>query len=321
MNVVVLTEGSNKVGFGHLTRCVALAQALQERGAQIVFYVNGTDIVAPLLEGMEWELCDWHKDSLLVFDDVDVVIVDSYEASVETCFHVAELVSQIVFFDDNNRIRYPKGLVINGAVNAADLPYVENPGVTYLLGADFIALRRVFWDIKRQPLAKIRRAYVTVGGYDVLGILPRILKALTRWLPAVEKHVVAGNSNVLCKQRATNLIYVHNNCSAQEIQQLMCTADFAVSAGGQTLCELARCGVPTAGICVEENQRNNFNAWVDAQCIVPFEEKYLETQLSAFCMACENVAWRESFFVRGQTLVDGQGARRIVAAIEERVVS
>ena len=41
----------------------------------------------------------------------------------------------------------------------------------------------------------------------------------------------------------------------------MLEADIAVSAGGQTLFELARVGTPTAAVCVADNQINNLRGF------------------------------------------------------------
>jgi RimJ/RimL family protein N-acetyltransferase len=46
--------------------------------------------------------------------------------------------------------------------------------------------------------------------------------------------------------------------------ELMTASDIAVSAAGQTLFELARCGVPTIAVGVAENQRHNLEGFTDA---------------------------------------------------------
>ena len=42
---------------------------------------------------------------------------------------------------------------------------------------------------------------------------------------------------------------------------LMLKSDICISGGGQTTYELARVGVPTIGICLAENQKNNLMGW------------------------------------------------------------
>ncbi len=43
----------------------------------------------------------------------------------------------------------------------------------------------------------------------------------------------------------------------------MLVSDIAISSGGQTLCELARIGTPTIGICCAQNQQQNLECWRD----------------------------------------------------------
>ncbi|MDQ7082427.1 MAG: glycosyltransferase [Aquificota bacterium] len=59
--------------------------------------------------------------------------------------------------------------------------------------------------------------------------------------------------------------------SAEEMKNLMLDADIAISAGGQTLYELARVGVPTIAVAVAENQMWNVSEWQEAGFIEAVE--------------------------------------------------
>ena len=51
----------------------------------------------------------------------------------------------------------------------------------------------------------------------------------------------------------------------------MLNTDIAISAGGQTLYELAYLGVPTIAIVESDNQKNNVNAWKTSGCMEGIE--------------------------------------------------
>lgn len=45
MRVLILTEGYSHTGYGHISRCTAIAQVFRERNANVTFIVNGDESV------------------------------------------------------------------------------------------------------------------------------------------------------------------------------------------------------------------------------------------------------------------------------------
>ena len=50
MKVFIVTEGGSKIGFGHVTRCISLSEAFEEKGIFPEFIVNGDDTVLNFLK-------------------------------------------------------------------------------------------------------------------------------------------------------------------------------------------------------------------------------------------------------------------------------
>ncbi|MBA7589475.1 hypothetical protein ES708_31560 [subsurface metagenome] len=105
---------------------------------------------------------------------------------------------------------------------------------------------------------------VTFGGDDAKNMNPKILKLLNEKYPELNKNVIIGrayqNVEEIKKEadKNTNLIYYPD---AEKMKEVILNSDIAISAGGQTLYELARVGVPTIGICVAGNQLGNIKEW------------------------------------------------------------
>ena len=115
MKVVILTEGSRDIGFGHVTRCVSLCQAFKEKGIEPLLLINGDDSIIELIKDTDYEITDWLKMRQQVFErikDSDIVIIDSYLADKEFYEDLSELVKFPVYIDDNKRIDYPKVLLL-----------------------------------------------------------------------------------------------------------------------------------------------------------------------------------------------------------------
>ena len=303
MDVYILTEGSKKVGFGHITRCISLYQAFEERKIIPKLLVNGDSNVRIFLKGLNYQIFDWLKEkneTYKLLEKTDIVIIDSYLADLNFYKKISKIVKTPVYIDDNKRLDYPSGIVVNGAIYAEELNYPQEEGITYLLGNKFLPLRKEFWYVPKKVInEKIKNILITFGGIDDYGLSYKI------------KNKLNDKFNVFIvdpkKKRFT----------ARKMIGLMLKSDICISGGGQTTYELARCGVPTIGICFAKNQIFNlkggqkegyleFAGWYNDKNIF----KKIENNLTSL-----NYKKRVKMSMAGKNCVDGKGTRRIVTEI------
>jgi spore coat polysaccharide biosynthesis predicted glycosyltransferase SpsG len=235
------------------------------------------------------------------------------------------VVKTAVYIDDDVRLNYPRGFVLNGAILAGQVPYPERKEVNYLLGAKYAPLRKEFWDVPSKPISdNIETAMITFGGADIHNVTPKVLKLLTDACPEVLKKVIIGKSfqNIAgierLKDSSTELIYYPN---AAEMRKVMLESDIAISAGGQTLFELARIGVPTIGICMAENQLQNIEGWRKSgflKYVGWYSDENLEQRLKSSLRYLANKRIRIHISEIGRKVIDGQGHKRIVNAINTK---
>ncbi|MDI6723954.1 MAG: UDP-2,4-diacetamido-2,4,6-trideoxy-beta-L-altropyranose hydrolase [Methanobacterium sp.] len=268
MKVLIITEGSSKIGFGHVTRCTSLYQAFSEKEASVHFIVNGDSKIQSILQNTDYAIFNWLEDSERLFKllkDFDIVIIDSYLADEAFYQKLSKSVPLAAYIDDNNRINYPEGIVINGSILAERINYPLTDRVDYLLGSQYIPLRREFWSVPEKTIkTDIKSIMLTFGGDDLRNLTPDILKLLIRYHPDLNKKIVIGrgfkNKSEIekLKDDKTELIYYPD---AQGMLKTMLESDIAISAGGQTLYELARVGLPSISIGVAYNQTHNVKNW------------------------------------------------------------
>ena len=325
MKALILTEGSKGIGFGHITRCTALLQAFLERDINPLFVVNGDNTVDDLIQTENYYRLNWLRNPELLFNlvkDTDVVVVDSYFATLDFYNKIYSTVQLLVHFDDFLRIEYPAGIVINGAVFAEELPYKDKRNILYLLGSKYVSIRKEFWHVsQRETKGNIENILLTFGGEDAKNITPLVLKQLTEKYPEVIKTVIIGKgyTNIdeinYLKDKNTNLVFYP---SAMELRDHMLNSDLTFCAGGQTLNELARTGSPTFVISVAENQRNNINGWEKLGFIKylgNYNDADLKGKIINTCAMFDNFSWRKKSCDTGQKSIDGQGCFRIVDEI------
>lgn len=332
MKIVILTEGGERIGFGHVTRCSAIYEAFAERGIIPEFVINGDKTFSRELFEKNFEVFDWleEKERLLaLLGKAEIVVVDSYLADSNFYKTIARSVGILVCLDDYKRLDYPDGVVINSALGIDPPVFPARPGLTYLLGLSYVPLRKEFWDVKLGEVRKIPKTVMVIcGGSNIGGLAEKILKLLVEEFPELNKDVILGpgfkDSEIIKKVSDEKIRFIERP-NAFMIKETMQAADMAVSAGGQTLYELARCGVPTIAVCVAENQRNHI-AMLEKERIVInagwYEDKALPQNIRAgihSLIADRGLREKMSFF--GRAAVDGQGARRIADSLLKRAES
>ena len=322
MKVFIITEGGKDIGFGHITRCLSLYQAFEERGIKPKFIINGDDDSEYLLKNINYQIFNWLDERNKLFailKSADISIIDSYLADISFYNTLSDLVKIPVYIDDNKRLDYPNGIVVNGNIHAEKLKYPKKDGITYLLGNKYTPLRKEFWEVPEKKIKEnIESIMVTFGGDDAQNMTPKIMNLLNKEYPNLKKNVIIGKSfnNIdEIKKEAdynTKLIYYPN---AQKMKEIMLESDIAISAGGQTLYELARLGVPTIGVCVADNQLGIIKEWEKLDFIEYagwYNEKSILQRIFKLFKKLENRIIRESKSKIARYHLDGKGSIRIV---------
>lgn len=320
MKIKILTEGGENIGFGHLTRCMSIYQAFQELGLDVELVVNGGGSIEKFMEGTNHRIINWLQTEKLrpIMEDTDIAVVDSYLAEPEIYKFISNECFG-VYMDDEKRISYPQGVVVNASVNAEKLQYPEKEGLKYLLGSRYLSLRREFWNcepvkIRRKP----KSILITFGGDDLRNLTPLILKTLEYQFPELKKNVVIGRGfkNIeeieKLKSGNVNLIYYPD---AGEMVETMHRSDLAVSAGGQTLYELARIGLPTLSVAVASNQVQNVKNWEKvgfSKYLGLWIDDKLPEKVTKELRGLKGYKIRNQMSAAGKRAVDVDGALRIV---------
>lgn len=310
MKVFILTEGGSKIGFGHLTRCISLYHAFKEKGASPEFVVNGDTTIKDLLKDKNYRIFNWleEKDKLFeIIEEADIVFIDSYLAKKFLYDKISRMTDgRLIMIDDYNRMAYPKGIVINPSIYGDRLNYHKKDGVVYLLGKEYIILRKEFWTIPEKRInPQVKKVLITFGAMDHSDLAKRVVNCL--------KNKFDFNFYIVDTQK--------DKLTAKEILNLMLKADICISGGGQTTYELARVGVPTIGICFAENQRFNLKGWQEKGFIEYIGWHNDNNLLEKIVNAVNKFIFFEERAKRsdiGKDYVDGKGVKRIVSKLMKK---
>lgn len=249
-SVIILTEAGKGIGFGHLTRCSALAEQLKVEGedTELIVHLKQFDLTHSKFTQLDW--LSQSPEKLLA--GAAIAVFDSYLVTEDWLRKARTLDCKLVHIDDYNRIRYPVDLIINPNMFAHDLDY-SNQDARWVGGSDYVMIRAPF----REGNVEIRETnnlclFITMGGSDYRNMLPKLAK----WAQNHRQYDIRIVSPDRTKIRIPG-ITVLPLLSAEEMSDEMRRADVVISASGQTLNELAYLRKPTIGICVDEDQEPN----------------------------------------------------------------
>lgn len=349
MTIVFRADADVAMGTGHVMRCLALAEALIDRGQRCLFlshalppalmdHLRAAGITVERPKVVVGPLASL-GDAAWVVDRAKAVgarslVVDGYQFGPAYRERLLAAAVPVLAFDDQALSdRFHAEILVNPAPEAAQLPYAERaPGATLLLGPSYAVLRRSFRRAIAAglpPLSERPSVLLTFGGTDPLGLTEPALEAALAAFPAeVGVLVVVGGGNprraALEARMAAVAPRVEGHVNTTEMAALMLRSGLALTAGGNTLGELAALGVPPAvAICVDNQEPAT--GWAVARGLVTaVDARSVPLTDAAAALAAVGAAlWadldrRIDMAERGRGVVDGQGAERIATALLAR---
>ena len=309
-------------GWGHLMRCIAIADEVSAAGGATAFHVAGdTATAAMLLRGRHpWRAGD--VGMIATAFGAATVLLDGYHYSDEDELRLTTQGLAVAAMDDDGHTshRYAR-LIINGNPHSAapDL-YMTANSAQLLLGTRYTPLRSSLTALRR-PSVRIRpvveSAVVVLGGSDSTGLSDTVLDAVTAHTTC--RVVVAGAEPRDIPPRTwgrhvQRLRWVRD---PESLALSMSQSDIAISAGGMTSYELAYLGIPSVLLPVTERQApasSELQRRGAARVVTPPVLATLGNTLKHLCNAADE---REAMALAGRAIFDGSGSRRIAQALIE----
>ena len=269
MNVLFRCDATADIGFGHLSRCIALAEALRLSGAQCVFAGQFDSAAADQVRvaGFECECLSVPLNphgAAMEFSaypqphDADVIVIDSYRADDGYIAAMGMHGAQVVVIDDFKALcSYPCDVILNFTCEAPSLSYPKGPKL--LLGPHYLPARRRLVEqrassVERDRSGPVRNLLIAVGGSDPKGIAARLLRSLDGHADDMTVRAIAqnpedlepllssfaGDSEILPRQK--------------DLSDQLLWADAAITGGGLIKYESAYMAVPVAAIAQNAGQ-------------------------------------------------------------------
>jgi UDP-2,4-diacetamido-2,4,6-trideoxy-beta-L-altropyranose hydrolase len=341
MNLVIRADADPHMGTGHVMRCLALAQACQDRGGRPIFIMAGGDpAMATRLTREGMALVSLASPPGTAADAEEVaqlalaapaawVVVDGYHFDAAYQRQLKDAGLRLLVIDDYAHAgQYYADIIVNQNLAAAEELYPRrSPGSRLLLGPAYALLRREFrqWrDWPREIPQVAGKVLVTLGGSDPANATLKVLKALLQVkLEGLAAMVVIGGANPhrqeLQSWARDAAPVIRLETDVEDMPRWLAWAEAAVAAPGSTAWELAFMGVPSLLLVLAENQRakaEHLQALGVARHLGRQQEVGSEAIARALTQLLLSAETRAQMVRRGRELVDGEGARRVLRYLQ-----
>jgi spore coat polysaccharide biosynthesis predicted glycosyltransferase SpsG len=247
ISVVFYTEAGTSRGMGHLVRCYTINEKFKEHNHKVEFYLDSDmnfDYKFKNLLYFTW-------DNLKYVKTYDVIIIDSYVASLEIYQKLHSLCKILVSIDDYGRLDYPKGIILNFAPDSKELFFKTNKeGYTYLLGLDYIPIREKILETTRINKKQI---FIMLGGMDVSKLSMNILNAIDTL--DIQKVIVLNDKDTALELEKIKNVKVLYKPSDDDLIQHMSNSTLAISTASMSIYELSYFNIPTIIVALNKNQQ------------------------------------------------------------------
>jgi len=338
--VALRADADLHIGAGHVMRCLALAEALRERGANVQL-VSGRlsprvlglfrDVGAGVVECTSaWpDPRDPEATAAATYGSPGErwVVVDGYHFDAEYVRRLKACV-RVAWIDDLNAIgMYDCDLVVNPNLGAERCTYQTGESTRVLTGAAYALVRRAFPSARRDRVpGRTRQLVITLGGADPKRLTARVVNAvLAAGLHDSRITVAVGPLNRSVAEMRLAVAGAPNVRVVQDPPDwpsLLARADLVITAAGSTAWEVAALGVPSILLMVADNQLRGALAMQEAKAaeVVRACEPVDLTELTD----CVRRLWRDQerrlvMGDRARRLIDGRGAERIASWMLEEI--
>lgn len=310
-----------------------LAQRLRDEGCSVVVFGHCADGAADARATLA-ALRDHLQGAGAALQLSDVwLVADGYHFGLafQSVIH-ASGVRFLVMDDNGENEAYDCDMILNQNVQAQEAMYARRPAGTRLLfGTQYSLMRREFRLAQPKPElppATVGRVMLTFGGADTVKLVTEVVAAL-HTVPS-RLHIrcilgsLAASSPELESVRTASPHRIEVLHNVPNMTEVMRWADLSINASGATTWECCVMGVPMIVTVLAENQRLIADGLAARGCALNAGPSaaagFRESVRNQFDALYADPARRQAMIQHARQLVDGRGAMRVVAALNEEIV-
>lgn len=329
----IRADANPSIGMGHVMRCLALAQAWQDRGGHVVL-VSALQLPA-LIERMQnekLELVPVGADDLSFTiataqqHGARWIVLDGYFFTPDYMHGIQNAGLHLLLLDDvaDRELGGVEAILNQNAYATPELYARFQPAPHLLLSSPHTLLRRDFLQQRgAKSIADIgTRVLITMGGADPANVTQQVMQALKLASASpLEVRIIVGAANrnlPALQNELPSLQAVHRAeilVNPPDMPAQMAWSDVTITAAGSSCWELFCLGVPAIVLQTSDDQKF-MSPWFAKHGVAEvmgiadqFQPQELATRLETLLA---DPARRAHLSQSASAIIDGRGAERVV---------
>jgi UDP-2,4-diacetamido-2,4,6-trideoxy-beta-L-altropyranose hydrolase len=308
--IVFRCDGNDRIGAGHVARCLQLAAAFAQLSWNVSFVGAYEGLAGWLLARAEFDVSAPDPDAPcgVAAERCEAAVIDSYLIAPAAICELARTLELVTLAEAN---RCPT----DGVLLDYHLDRVERSSARLLAGPSFAPLDPALAGAGRAG-ERIRGVLVTLGAsLPARALLVEVAAIVSAAFPEAEI-LLAGAQSETNGASVPGAIELP---SPSALLDVLPTIDLAVTAAGLTAYELVCAGVPQVAIATAANQRRVVDG-LHRRGLAPCLDLTSGDSLAQLPGALDRLRdprLRRRLAERGMSVFDGQGARRAAIALTE----
>jgi UDP-2,4-diacetamido-2,4,6-trideoxy-beta-L-altropyranose hydrolase len=326
----IRTSAGPQTGFGHLRRCLTLAQSLQEC-CRPLFLVDCDDFSSmELLEDTGWDFCCRKLSEVWsgLPEPAGILIDTRTTEGLDELIATARCRSiPVISIHDLGLNPLSSDVVIDGSIVPMAPEAVYRPAA-YYHGADFMILDPVYNHLHqkgRKGREHIRSVFVSLGGGNSERLFRMVLQGLKQWSEEAEVIGVPGFVSWGQNDLSGSEVAPRNfRWEGRNVEQSLYRADLAITAGGISAYEALCAGTPLLALSHDPLQQITIselarrNACID---LGPGNELTPREIVEAVARVDSDLELRKRLSIQGRRIVDGRGCERVCELVRRSIRS
>ncbi|AWI24459.1 UDP-2,4-diacetamido-2,4,6-trideoxy-beta-L-altropyranose hydrolase [Flavobacterium pallidum] len=309
-------DGSAQTGLGHLVRCLALAQMLQDDFDIEFVCMEIPDIIKQDIITKDFSVREIasENDFINSLPTDAIVIIDHYGLNVD--FHKAIIAKdcKVICIDDLHEKEFHAHVIINHAPGISEDDYKALPDTKFALGPDYALLRPAFLEAAKtsEKKNKIKTVLICFGGSDYLNLTQKITAFVAGLRNDYQVFVITGAAYAFTEELSAYCaaypeITHFSAIPEKQMLDLMKKSDLAIVPSSGIVFEALAAGCKVMSSWYVDNQREIFDGFRDLQAIIPLES--FEDISEELFLNIENIETRQ--------VIDGLSGKRLLQLISE----